>query len=934
MNTKLGETIVSYLADRETRFVFPSAVASRFWAQAIAELILGPVDLDRFIAWDDFKTATLASDRSDLRAANGASRAIFAASLLAENAEAAKKGTPFLQEIIAAQHADSYSSFIASISHLLPALDSVITHIADTSDPYFLDLRLIHSKYSAFLNTFGLYESSWNRVPFRQSNTIWVLFYPELAEDWPEYIHELEKEKTVHIVPLSRLAEERPGEAGQSRTMVYFASAQEELRWIATTIRMKLDEATLSASDIAISIPDVHSYAERLQLELRLRDIPVDIRAGKSLADQSAGRLLSSLSACRSTRWSFRAIKDLLLDAAFPWKDKKLIDALIEFGLRYRCVSGFPENGKEIDVWERSFARFKGRDKEIHLPLAAIEVFYRILKRDIISIVGAKDFSTLRTKFLFFKSNHFKEEELDSEMDKVLARMLVELAELADTQKRLFGIQVHDPFSLFKNHLRTINYVFQAEDLGVKIYDYRVAAGIHPRLHIIANATQDAATVRAKPAPFLREDRRIGIGFVERDLSSLFIQAYEISGKTVLFTASRQGFLSHSVPHREFSKPRFKQLAGKDLYASTGDPFDVERDLALGLRNTDDILATSPRSVQREAYTRIRSLWEGKAPLDLRKLNLEDKALQKQLRFKLTKDSTETPNARLSPTDLNDFNSCAFSWLLRRGLDIEDKQSEIETIDQRDLGTLYHRILESFFKKIAEIDIRFRIEKLDEYKKILEEQVETTLQEASVNEGAFQESVYAMLKKRILGALLDYLDSDASKLDACQILGSEFPLRKEYPELGLALSGIADLVLRANDGSLRVIDFKTGMMPSSSTLIVDENKDLANVQMAAYIAMLEKEATENVQEAYFYSIDTRDYRRLISAETAKKSNSILPLPRDEYEEELEALDESMEAAASALDSGYFPIPPPGSRSPCIQCRVSSVCRLSYAGGEA
>jgi hypothetical protein len=55
----ISEYIIEALPDPSARFVFPSEVAARFWAYAIAEYTMKPLGMDRFIAWDDFKALTL-----------------------------------------------------------------------------------------------------------------------------------------------------------------------------------------------------------------------------------------------------------------------------------------------------------------------------------------------------------------------------------------------------------------------------------------------------------------------------------------------------------------------------------------------------------------------------------------------------------------------------------------------------------------------------------------------------------------------------------------------------------------------------------------------------------------------------------------------------------------------------------------------------------
>lgn len=928
----IGDHIARALADRAVRFVFPSAVPALFWAQDAAERSGEPVDVSRFVAWDDFKAATLSADRGDAAAAGGAARTLFAASLLEENAAAAAAGAPLLLELISPAHARTYGPFIPGLARMLPALDGVVRRSSEQAglrEPYFSDLAAIRERYGIFLERYRLYEPSWNRTPFRPSADRWVLLFPELAEDWQDYAAELEGRPEVRIIPLDRIAPP-PFPAGTDPEKVAavlgkaagrltrFADAREEVRRLALTVRALLDEGGLGTEDIVLSVPDLEEYAERLAREFSLLDIPISLRRGRSLAEYPGGRLFAALAACRSERWSFRSLKELLLDGAYPWKERERITALMDFGLRYRCVSGYRDGGREVDVWEETFKR---------QGYGELSAFYGKLKRGILSVLSARSFADTRRKLLEFTTDFLVREEFAPEVDAIYSRSLKVLALLSETEERLAGLKVPSPYDLFLAALREERYVFREDAPGIAVYQYRVAAGIGPAVHLLPGMTQEAATVRSDGAPFLREDRKGRLGLEEKDLSEPFIRAYALSGAVVGFSAPDRTFSAHSVPHRTLSGPPFPPPLQADELPQAADPLEHERRAPRieGLRGTE------PASTQRRGRKAAEIIRAADRTADLRTNPLEDAEAARRLRTRLAERDGDR---KLSPTDLNDFLACPFSWLLRRGLGIQDKQTEIETVDQRDLGTLYHRILERLFRRIAAEETRFRADRLGRYLEFLEEELDAALAEGAAREGAFQESVYGMLRTRLSASLEAYLEKDAPLLDGCAILGAEHPLRRDYPEIGTALSGIADLVLRSNDGTLALVDFKTGLMPAAADLVGDEGEAPANLQMAAYIRMLEGEGSERVEQARFYSLDNRDYRRVVAAEGPKRSNSLLPLPRQEYQGAVDAVDAVLRSCASHLESGFYPVPPPAGRQVCASCAVTSVCRIVFSGGEA
>jgi hypothetical protein len=921
-----------------------------------------PVGMDRFIAWDDFKALTLSLRRRDRRAANRAARTLFAAALLRENHRQAREGKPLLGEYINPNYAASYESFIPSLSRLLPALDRVGRRMEALGgelrgNPYFADLMTIRQRYALFLEEHRWYEPSWDRAPFDVSQGRWLLFFPELAEDWEEYEEELNREKArelVEIISLDRIAPpQAPGEdavlaqrvreiAGEAGGYIRFPDSRDEYRWLALTVRRLLDEGGLAPEDIAVSFPGGED-PERLILEFRLRDIPADPRRGKPLPQHPGGRIFSALRACPAGNWSYRSLKDLLLDKALPWKDQAAIEALMEFGLRYRCVSGFTEESRAVDVWERSFERLRELEEPVRLPVSMIRHFYRRLKRDILGLVSAGTFAELRTQWQIFETHHFDLSHIKPETDKILARVIKALEELMEIEAHMGNPAAGDGgrgavYPVFLSYIKDIEYVYQSGRRGVPVYDYRVAAGICPPVHFIINMNQeDGAVVYAGGASFLREDRKDLLRIRDRDVSGEFIRAYRLSGVVSLFTLSDRTFEGPAIPHRLLPE----LLPGPEVSAAAlppqEDPYEVEADLAWG-RAAGAGPASGPgpgpqvyaASIQRQGRKALEVLRKDLRPRrTVGVFQVEGDELRRILGERLTlKAGDKKGDPRISPTDLNGYLECPLAWMLQRGLGIWEKQTGIETIDQRDLGILYHRILERFFTRRR--GAPFRAEELETYKQDIMEETRAVLDEARAEEGAFQESVYGMLRERICAALKDYLEADAESLGGAEILGAEFPLRKMEAPSGPALTGIADLVLKKAGDRLILRDFKTAVIPRPGDLLAEgEDPAPANVQMAAYINMLEAEGIGVVEDARFYSLDNREFRGVVNAEGSRKK---LPKRREEYDKEVAGVDRVFAALRESMERGTYPVPAPGDRGNCFSCRVSSVCRVPFAGG--
>jgi len=173
----LQELLQSYIDNRDTVFVFPSAVPAQFWARRICEISYKPIALERFIAWDEFKEQCLSAHQSDRRPANGLSRMLFSSYILEKNARETRSGAPLFTELLPPSYAPDYTPFTSHFSSMLPALKPIMEQTTEASfntDPYLRDLRILFHHYSDFLNTHNLYEPDWFRSPFQDHNKHWI----------------------------------------------------------------------------------------------------------------------------------------------------------------------------------------------------------------------------------------------------------------------------------------------------------------------------------------------------------------------------------------------------------------------------------------------------------------------------------------------------------------------------------------------------------------------------------------------------------------------------------------------------------------------------------------------------------------------------------------------------------------------------------------
>ena len=305
MVRRILDEVIERLGDPGTRFVFPSEIAaSSILVAALAESGRKALPTRRFIGWDAFKSEVFAGDHRG-RPSTKAIRSIFALMLTQENARA-----PFLDSIVPRAAAAASTRFAQSIASALPALRA----IPDGAGAHLSDWREIRRRYESFLTNCGLYEAAWLGREAARVNQRWVLFHPDLTEDWDDYA-----EATCALPDATILLSDGLGK--EAVPTARFGTVVEEVRAVLLSIRARVDAGADPAS-IIISAASPESVLPILEREAAIAGVPLDVREGKPLSESSGGRLVSDAIALSRSRMSFEALRRLLLDQSRPWKEK------------------------------------------------------------------------------------------------------------------------------------------------------------------------------------------------------------------------------------------------------------------------------------------------------------------------------------------------------------------------------------------------------------------------------------------------------------------------------------------------------------------------------------------------------------------------------------------------------------------------------------
>ena len=597
----------------EPLFVFPTEIEKNSWIDWAVknpdESGVSAVSTERFIAWDEFKRSYAAAEtqKDGKTCIPSLMRKIFAERLLQENAK--KK---FIKQIISKDlTGDALFGFTDWLSKILPSLKLWKKHYDNDflknvkngvahDDAENEDFNTIFSLYDKFLNSHNFYEPSFFEPAFKGDGNPIFIFYPEINEDWSEYIETLSKSDDIFIIPVPEINANEAENAGEnedetnendaeneneakdafSRLCILYPDSRTEIRRVVLKIR-KLWLSGADLNRIALSVPDLENIRPYIEREFRLYAVPASVRNGTPFTRNSGGDIFKKIKGCIDDNFSFEALRSLVNDGFLPWKHPELHLALLQAGIQFRCVCSVDS---EDDTWEKSL---EGKEN-----CAAILSYYKKLKAAIekFNRKNCRSFEHLekawaqfREEFIDsvkfrsiwqkeyakaeYKNDRQRIEELDDIKDeleaydltdKILGQMITTLSDFSCQEREFcqtfpkagnaFGL--NDYLAFFTNEMDSTSYTVNEKREGVNIFAYKVAACADFDYHFIINANQTDITVPLNALRFITDDeKREQFGLEKNDASEKFIALYNSHGR--LPKSSEKSHASSYVKKKE-----------------------------------------------------------------------------------------------------------------------------------------------------------------------------------------------------------------------------------------------------------------------------------------------------------------------------------------------------------------------------------------------
>lgn len=527
--SRIPDILKEYMPAPDAVFVFPSDIASDSWSDWA---VRNPeksgtkaVALERFIAWDFFKSRYAVASEKGASSVPSLLRKLFVCDLTEKNAAAAAAGRPLLKSLVSPDFARNAGPFTDWIAGILPSLDLwhrkysawLAAQENGDGDEENQDYLFLYERYKSFLEENGLFEPSWYAPDFAERERTFVIFYPETLEDFFEYEEAFAACDNIVAVRLPDGDTSRP-------PAVLYQDSRSELRQTALLIRRLVRGRKASWDEIAVSVGDLEAYRPYIEREFRSYGIPFVVRAGIPFTRNCAGSVFRLIRECRRSRFSYDSVRALLLDGYVPWRERQVNENLVREGSRMRCICGYEDGGKTVDVWTEAFGRAEGARSERERRM------YGTLREDVIRLCDAPDFAGVRKAWFVFKTHFLAEDGFSPDADRILGRCLSVLDDLIRIEEKYAapaGLAVRAPFDFFLNELETGTYRPQEKSAGVSVFPYRLAACADFKYQIVMNASQKALTVPFRRLGFLNDEKRRALKIEDSDTASrAFIRLY------------------------------------------------------------------------------------------------------------------------------------------------------------------------------------------------------------------------------------------------------------------------------------------------------------------------------------------------------------------------------------------------------------------------
>ncbi len=912
---KVLDRLISSLDESNHIFVFPSEVTARAWLEHLLESPkqsrFRAIREDRIISWDRFKEQLFPRKESRLPV-NGLYRLVFAQIVIQENSR-----TPFLSYLIPRSYAESSAIFANSIRQLCPMLQDLSRRLGSEQMTGTLgllarDISQLSARYTAFLDAHDLFEPSFepeilDAEHLESTGRTYTLCFPEIMNEYQQMHEQLQDSPRIDTISIDQSDDRLPELEVYANTRIELAGALEEME--------SLLQRGVPAERIVITLGDYTGIYEDLAHQARLRGIPLRFRSGRPLTDYPVSRLFRDIQQVVRENFSLSSMKRLLLNRSYPWRDRSLNLRLIRAGVKASCLKNYvTRSGVTIDLWSERLKRLDDGELLDH---------YRLVKESCIALTGADDVDTLWT--LVHKLQHtllqpFQEDHTNRD-SAVFSYCIDQLQQFRRSAQRVPLPTGFPVYSTWITMLESTWYVPQQPSDGISVYPYGVSAGIQPDHHILIGIDRSHTIMVDDPYPMLSEQEKEQLSLAAADSTDAFLRIYARSGESVSISCSRVSRAGQQLPANLFIEhDRIHEKTG-GVYPS--DPYKTEQLYWAGKKEVElEQLQLYP--LQKESMHSASSTILCQKPLDLSEKVAESSSFR-ELFAQSVGDSDR--GIVISPTSLDMFVSCPFSWFLKYGLHIREEHFEPEYTDARSLGILIHSCYEQLFTWIQEhTDGVFSASRIDLYRDQLSRIMREALRQYRRRFDAPVDMVLIGVDRYLTEHVHRLLSAEAAYLDGWIVDSVEGERSLVDDELHIVIEGRVDRVSKLDSGKeAAVIDYKKNNRVSVSSFGPDSEHP-GSYQLPLYTYLLEHldAGTIKVTQALYYDVTKDTYVRILPGVSKG-----VTVDRDRFDQVIDKMLEEIETMVRRIRRADVRIAH-GRSSACGLCSFRDICRGRFS----
>ena len=619
-----------------------------------------------------------------------------------------------------------------------------------------------------------------------------------------------------------------------------------EIENIAINITKLVKENGYRYKDISIITKNLDTYSNLCRAIFNKYQIPVFIDEKKDLSQNIIVKYLLSILEIFAKNWSYESVFNYI-KTGFLGIDQDDVYMLENYCLKW---------GIKYSKWYKGEWNFHDEDDSNHEQITKIRELRESIVKPLIKfkeqLIGTNSAKEITKRLYEFLIENEIDQKLNQKKEELIAINKSEIATEYETSWKII-MQVLDEIVLvfgdekitFDRYMQILKTGLGNSDLG-KIpgtQDQVIVGDVdrsrsHKVTAIFIIGLNDGMfpSVNKSEGYFNDNDRAYfkenGLELAKGTIERLYEDNFNVY--KAFTAASKNVFLSYASSSSDGKTLRASMLVSKmkKLFPNLKEESDIiKQEAEILIENTtfeellnqiraykEDDKALDNKWATAYNYYMQNEKWKYKLVNSLKAINytnMPDKISSENIQ-KLYGKTLKTSVSRLEQ-----YKSCPFSYYLKYGLNLSEKDSY--KVDSLDTGTFMHDTIDAFFCKVKELDLKIKELNEDEVNKIIEEIINEKLglNKNFIFSSSPKYKVLAERLKRVVKKSMKYI-IESIKYSDFEVFGNEveFKAGKEYNPIVIDLddgkkveiTGKIDRIDIAQNQEgkyLRIIDYKS-----------------------------------------------------------------------------------------------------------------------------